>query len=262
MAAPIDTGPPCPIEPPVRFSQVCETAVCIGAKAAPPPPESPQIIEFSGMHSARIVALISAAINDPSVVYFFDAKAASVLIPLVVLAVLSNWSTCDACLYNASMGFTNVFPAFNWRSAAVFGTVIGLIAAATGIIGNIVNWLILLGLLVPPIGGAIIADYYVVRREKGFSVGRDAAINWAAIISLVVGVVIGYWVHVTFPNFLFGAAGIITSFVAYVILAKVAASSRKPTPCTRPEKKTWTRPMPAGVVGGEFASVMAVENGV
>ena len=199
----------------VRYTRTGQQAVWVTAVA----------FIFSNAPFMIMGALISAAINDPSVVYFFDAKAASVLIPLVVLAVLSNWSTCDACLYNAAMGFTNVFPAFNWRSAAVFGTVIGVIAAATGIIGNIVNWLILLGLLVPPIGGAIIADYYVVRREKGFSVGRDAAINWAAIISLVVGVVIGYWVHVTFPNFLFGAAGIISSFVVYVILAKVAASS-------------------------------------
>ena len=73
-------------------------------------------------------ALISATINNPDVVYFFDQKSLAVLIPLVVLAILSNWSTCDACLYNAAMGFTNTLPGFTWRRAAILGSIIGLIA--------------------------------------------------------------------------------------------------------------------------------------
>ena len=177
---------------------------------------------FSNAPFMIIGALISATIDNPDVVYFFDQKSLAVLIPLVFLAILSNWSTCDACLYNAAMGFTNTLPGFNWRRAAVLGSIIGLIAAATGLISNIVVWLITIGLLVPPIGGTIIADYYVMRREHGFSVGRESAINWAAILAVVVGVVLGYWVHVQYPNFLFGITGIVSSFVAYVILAKLA----------------------------------------
>ncbi len=169
-----------------------------------------------------IGALIAATINNPDVVYFFDQKSLAVLIPLVFLAILSNWSTCDACLYNAAMGFSNSIPGFTWRRAAVFGSIIGLIAAATGFISNIVVWLLTIGLLVPPIGGTIIADYYVIRGEHGFRVGRDAAINWAAIIAVVIGVLLGYWVQVQYPNFLFGITGIVSSFVAYVVLAKLA----------------------------------------
>ena len=180
---------------------------------------------FSNAPFMVMGALIAAAINDPSVVYFFDAKAATVLIPLVILAILSNWSTCDACLYNASMGFTNVLPGLNWRKAAILGTIIGLIAAATGLIGNIVNWLILLGLLVPPIGGAIIADFYFVRGDRGFSVSRDAGVNWVGIIAMVVGVIVGYWVNENYPNFLFGAAGIGASFVVYLVLAKATGAA-------------------------------------
>ncbi len=180
---------------------------------------------FSNAPFMIMGALIAAAINDPSVVYFFDAKAATVLIPLVILAILSNWSTCDACLYNASMGFTNTLPGFNWRKAAVLGTIIGLIAATTGLISNIVGWLILLGLLVPPIGGTIIADFYFVRGDRGFSVSRDAAVNWAAIIAMVVGVIVGYWVNDNYPNFLFGAAGIGSSFLVYLVLAKTTGKA-------------------------------------
>lgn len=157
---------------------------------------------------------------------FFDQKTLAVLLPLLVIAILSNWSTCDACLYNATMGYTNSFPGLNWRNAAIVGTVIGVIAAGTGIIGNIVNWLILLGLIVPPIGGAIIADYYVVRGNRvGFSQGRDTDFNWAAIIAVVIGIGFGYWVNQTYPTFLFGVAGIASSFIVYVLLAKAAPAS-------------------------------------
>ena len=180
---------------------------------------------FSNAPFMIVGALISASINDPSVVYFFDSKTAAVLVPLVILAILSNWSTCDACLYNAAMGFTNVIPGFTWRKATVFGTIIGLIAATTGLIGDIVNWLILLGLLVPPIGGVIIGDFFFVRNKEGFKVGRDHDYNFAAIISMIVGVIIGYWINREFPNFLFGAAGIASALILYVILAKVAGAA-------------------------------------
>ena len=144
------------------------------------------------------------------------------VVPLLIVAILSNWSTCDACLYHATMGYTNAFSGLRWRHAAMLGSAIGIIAAGTGIIGNIVNWLILLGLLVPPIGGAIIADYYVVRGGKGFSVLRRTDYNWAAIVAMIVGVLVGYYVYVTFPNFLFGAAGIAASFIVYIVLARAA----------------------------------------
>jgi cytosine permease len=178
---------------------------------------------FSNAPFMIMGALIAASISDPNVQYFFDQRTIGVLLPLVVIAVLSNWSTCDACLYNAAMGYTNSIPGLNWRSAAIVGTVIGVIAAGTGVIGNIVNWLILLGLIVPPIGGAIIADYFVVRGNAvGFGRERDAAVNWAAVIAVLLGIAIGWWVNSAYPTFLFGVAGIVSSFVIYAVLAKVS----------------------------------------
>jgi cytosine permease len=169
-------------------------------------------------------AFISAAINNPEVAYFFDSSSIFVVLPLVIVAFLSNGSTCDACLYNATMGFTNSFRNFTWRSAAVFGMTIGLIAAATGLIGNIVNFLILLGLLVPPIGSAIIADYYFIKKGHYFEPDETMPFNWAAIISVIAGVISGYYVNVTYPNFLFGVAGIAVTFLAYLILYSLIGS--------------------------------------
>jgi cytosine permease len=200
----------------VRYTRTGKQAVWVTAVA----------FLFSNAPFMIMGALIAAAIPDPSVQYFFDQKTLAVLLPLLVLAVLSNWSTCDACLYNATMGYTNSIKGLNWRNAAILGTVVGIIAAGTGIIGNIVSWLILLGLVVPPIGGAIIADYYVLRGNRvGFSQDRDTDFNWAAIIAVIVGIGFGYWVNQTYPTFLFGAAGIASSFIMYLLLAKAAPAA-------------------------------------
>jgi cytosine permease len=177
---------------------------------------------FSNTPMMIIGCLISAAINDASVVYFFDAKTMTVLVPLVVLAILSNWSTCDACLYNAAMGYSNALN-INWKTAAIMGSIIGLIAAATGVIGNIVGWLILLGLLVPPIGGTIIADFFYIRGKNGFKYERSSDYNWAAIIAVIIGVIFGYYINQNYPNFIFGLPGIISSFIIYLLLATIAA---------------------------------------
>ena len=197
----------------VRYTNTGKQAVWVTAVA----------FLFSNAPFMILGALISASINDATVPYFLQAGSGFLLFALVGIAILSNWSTCDACLYNATLGYTNAIPALNWRKAAILGTLIGVVAAGTGMIGNIVNNLVFVGLIVPPIGGVILADYYMIRKDLGFGVRRIARFNWAAIIAATAGIVVGIFINNEFPNFLFGVAGIFTSFIIYVVLAKLAA---------------------------------------
>jgi hypothetical protein len=41
---------------------------------------------------------------------------------------------------------------------------------------------------------------------------------------VIAGILVGYYVNQTHPNFLFGAAGIATSFILYAILGMAAAA--------------------------------------
>ena len=61
--------------------------------------------------------------------------------------------------------------------------------------------------------------------RRGFGVVRNVKYNWAAIIAVLIGILFGYYVHVTYPTFLFGAAGIAASFIVYTLLAMAAATS-------------------------------------
>ena len=165
-------------------------------------------------------AFFAAAIDDPTVPYFLDSSSMRVLIPLAAIAILSTWSTADACLYNAAMGFSNSVPNFNWRRAALLGTALGLIAAMSGVIANVTTLLITIGLIVPPVGGVIISDYFLVRRQHGFGMDRRSPVNIAAIIAVTLGIATGVFMYFSFPTFIFGIPGITVSLVSYALLAK------------------------------------------
>lgn len=167
-------------------------------------------------------AIISAAVGDSTVQYFLDSPSLGVVIPIATLALLSTWSTADACLYNAALGFTNAFTTLNWRKAAYLGMGLGVIAAGTGIVGSVVDFLLLIGLVVPPIGAVIVADYFVVRRGVGFSTFREDHTNVAAVIATLLGLGVGYLVSQAYPDFIFGVPGIVASASVYLILWKVA----------------------------------------
>jgi cytosine permease len=177
---------------------------------------------FSNAPFMILGAVISAAVANPDVPYFLDSDSFTVLIPIAMLALLSTWSTADACLYNASLGFTNAFPALNWRKAALLGTAIGVVAAATGLVSSVVDYLLFIGLVVPPIGAVIVIDYFLIRGNAGFSLLRDDHVNIAAVLSVVVGLVAGYFISKAYPNFIFGIPGIISASLTYVILWAIA----------------------------------------
>lgn len=166
-------------------------------------------------------ALFAAAIDDPSVPYFLDSTSMKVLIPLAAIAILSTWSTADACLYNAAMGYSNSLPNFDWRRAALLGMAIGLVGAMSGTIGNVTNLLIVIGLIVPPVGGVIISDFFLVRRRHGFGLDRTSPVNVAAIVATLLGIGTGVLMYFAFPAFIFGIPGITVSVVTYALLARV-----------------------------------------
>ncbi|MCX2949739.1 purine-cytosine permease family protein [Lentzea sp. NEAU-D7] len=87
---------------------------------------------------------------------------------IVVTAVLkiNDWN-----LYSASLGLVNFFDAvFALRISRAQVTVVvgfaGSVLAAAGIVHQFSHFLVLLGVVFPPVAGIMIAEYYVVRRWR------------------------------------------------------------------------------------------------
>ncbi|HWJ73954.1 MAG TPA: cytosine permease [Kaistia sp.] len=107
---------------------------------------------------------------------------------LLALVVLSHWTTCDACLANASVTLKSAFPRVRWGIIASSAALFGVVLALAGAMDDVFAWATFLTAVVTPIGGILIADYYVVRTHIGFSRARNVGFNAAALIALVFGV--------------------------------------------------------------------------
>lgn len=81
------------------------------------------------------------------------------ILALLVL-LLAQWTSNDNNLYCSALGFAVVFKKFKkWQLTLISG-VIGIILALVGIYDNLITFLSFLGILIPPMGGVIIADYF------------------------------------------------------------------------------------------------------
>lgn len=137
----------------------------------------------------------------------------------LVLLFLNMWSTQDNTIYAFSVAGAHAFRS-NKRTAFVLGgATIALALALGGIYESkqFINFLILLGTFIPPIGGVIVADYWLHRRGHFPSLEeRQPAFNWVGVIAYVVASAIAYFSPGIKP-----INGIIAAIILYFVLSKV-----------------------------------------
>ena len=176
---------------------------------------------FVGNSGSLIIGALATA-GAAKLDMYFGMIGLAASIPLVIAALLSNWSTADSCLYNATMGYSNLSPRIRWNHAVIFGGLLGAVVAATGIISNLIAWMTLLGILVPPIGGVLIADYYVIRSGRGYSLVREEPYNWLALAVAAFATLASYVWGELVPAFPNAVIGVGLAFVLYASLGKAA----------------------------------------
>ena len=167
------------------------------------------IATFSAFPFANLLAMLvggimTAALAVPNADPFradnmfgyMNGKQVAWLSVLAFLFLYCNLgSVCAHCLYNAATGWSRILRTHMRLMAVVLGA-IGIAIAAGNIWAFFIQWLSLLGILVPPIGAIILVDQYVFR--KGAEIDQDwrpsAFIAWGAG-SLVAGVVAAAWIR-------------------------------------------------------------------
>ncbi|XWK90942.1 MAG: cytosine permease [Phormidium sp.] len=143
----------------------------------------------------------------------------------LVLLFLNMWTTQDNTIYAFSVAGSHFFRS-NKRTAFVLGgATVALIIAWGGIYNLLIPYLILLGTFIPPIGGVIMADYWLIKGGQFPSLdSRQPAFNWAGIIAYVLASAIAYFSPGIKP-----INGIISAIVLYFILRRfVFRSQRRP----------------------------------
>ena len=173
-----------------------------------------------GLFGLELIGIMTAqATREPGFVPATRALGLGVLV--LICAVFCVWTTQDNNIYSASLALQNVLKDTKAEGRMKHAYLAIIIASASAIFAAIgaVKYLLpvtqMLSVLLPPIPGMMIAEYWVVRRSKAHK-----AINWVAIITWAAGTVLG---EVALQhNFLIPAiVSMAVTFILYIILSLV-----------------------------------------
>ena len=84
----------------------------------------------------------------------------------IVLMVLNVWTTNDNTAYAVGVAGTALFNFNRKRPFVLFCGAFGFLVAISGAYDYVSNWMAALGILIPPLGGVILGDYYLVRKRR------------------------------------------------------------------------------------------------
>ena len=140
-------------------------------------------------------------------------------IAVLIVMVFATWTTNINNLYSASLGIARMLPRVrDWVVTLVCGA-IGTLLAVAGIMDFFVEFLILLGIIVPPIAGVYLADYFLLRETRIGVNGTDAVpdYRWDAMAAWSIGCAVGF-IERAGDWSLTGVTAIDTLFTGMVVL--------------------------------------------
>jgi cytosine permease len=103
--------------------------------------------------------------------------------PALAMLVLSIWTLNAANLYSASLSLSATFPAIRPWFFTIVGGVAGGALALAGIISAFVPFLLLLGMIIPPIAAIYVIDGLTIfrRADAAESIRNLPPVRWPAV---------------------------------------------------------------------------------
>ncbi|WP_461866339.1 cytosine permease [Thermococcus sp.] len=137
---------------------------------------------------------------------------------------VAQWTTQIVNVYTPGLALSNMLNLRTGRARAMATAgivVIGMILALAGILNKYMDFLLLLGIVFPPIAGVMMTDFFILRKEEWEDI---EGWNAMATLALIIGIISGYYMQ--YKHF-FGLPAIqtfIITSIAYYILMRIKAS--------------------------------------
>ncbi|MEQ9995540.1 cytosine permease [Pectobacterium versatile] len=181
---------------------------------------------FLGNSSTILVALILTNLvgTEDLVEVFFSIGLG---MSAIVVLVFAQWTTNSTNLVSASLGLSVVIRTLSRPVLVVLMAIAGLLLAYNGMINNFTQFLSLLGVLISPIAGVYLVEYYFIKSSRlQKNVSEASFLNVAAAISWSLGSIVSL---LTSPDFfdLFTISsisaldGVIVSMAMYIGIHKI-----------------------------------------
>lgn len=127
-------------------------------------------------------------------------------------------SVCTHCLYNGAVGFSHLFSSKMRLWTLILGAIGGVLALA-GVWSYFLEWLSLLGIVVPPFGAVMIVDLIFMAR---ISEQRPAQrFRGNAFAAWAIGSLCAVIAHVAFSQFGEAVIGLVTAVISYSVITKM-----------------------------------------
>lgn len=146
------------------------------------------------------------------------------LVLAVLMLFLNIWTTQDNTIYNFAVAGCNLIRTDKRRTVTMIGAAIGTVMAVFGMYNFLIPFLILLGTFIPPIGGVIMADFWL--RHKGkYPLLNNAKLpdfNWVGLGSYAIASAAAYFSPVVPP-----IVGVFVAILVYGVLTSLLQSQTK-----------------------------------
>ncbi|MBU1329191.1 MAG: cytosine permease [Gammaproteobacteria bacterium] len=145
----------------------------------------------------------------------------------VIMLFLNLWTTQDNTIYNFAAAGCNLLRTGKRKTVTLAGAAIGTLLAIGGMYEMLIPFLILLGSIIPPIGGVIMADYFYGHRARypTLADARLPTFNWVGLGAYFIGALSAYASPWVAP--LVGIAVAALAYVALFELRKALAGRRQ-----------------------------------
>ena len=197
-------------------------------------PTASLVSTFSAFPFANLIAMLVGGVTTAALAVpdanpfgadnmfgYLNGKQMAWLSVLAFLFLYVNLgSVCSHCLYNAATGWSRILGTHMRVMAVVLGA-IGIVVAAGNVWAFFIQWLSLLGILVPPIGAIILVDQYMFRPNAQI----DADWRPGAFVAWGIGSVCAFIVEEWMPYLSTAISAAVVASVAYYIIARSASTS-------------------------------------
>ncbi|MFG3612703.1 purine-cytosine permease family protein [Rummeliibacillus stabekisii] len=133
----------------------------------------------------------------------------------------ATWTSQLVNNYSMGLALANVLNVNSGKGRALLtllGTILAIIVALLGILDHFMDFLYLTALLYPAIGGVMMADFFIIRKQEWED---KNGWNWMATIALVAGIFVGYLTQYVYNVGLPAVQSLLVSAIVYMIAMRV-----------------------------------------
>ena len=180
-----------------------------------------------GVLPASILVLgIGGILTQTTGNYDLTVMFSGIGLPLVGLLclILATWTTNCGNAYSGGIAIVGVFKMKDDKRAIVtlIAGAIGTVLSIVGIMNYFTPFLSFISVLVPPMAGVVIADYWILGKGKKEDWKPFKGVNWLGLISWACGTAFGMVFKFLIPTI----NAVIVAMIVYFILIKLVKSEK------------------------------------